>query len=223
MKKSLGICFLFVSVSLFGQNKPSSFGIITNYNFATTLDKNPQRPQDGTEQQQSRSGIGIGIYHRLELNKRFDLESSLSYQTKGFNTNQQFAYLGTDEYDNINFDNIYRYLDLNSNIQFKILKNRKFIPKVYAGLGVGYLLSYKLNIDVLPFNTDYPISEYVSNKPNLFSFFYTAGVQIDVNNKFTLGFELKNEIGNFINSGTMKAKHWIWSFKMCYNLSDILG
>lgn len=217
----LGACIL-VTNMVFSQSRKHSFGLTTNYNWAAFIYKNPQNPQDGRSQTQALKGVGIGLYHRFMIYNSLDIESSLSYQRKGYRQENQIQDWTGGSVSNFEFNNVFNFIDFYSLIQYKIIKGKKIIPKIFYGLGVGYLSSYKLWIDNWALNDMPPDSYFINTKPHNFSFFYVAGVQIDIRDKFSLGFEHKHDIGNFIKSEDIKAKNWLWDIKLSYNLKDIL-
>jgi hypothetical protein len=207
------------------QTRDANWRIGASYtrNFAAQINYNPSSPQNGKFQWNYLPADGFGIFAEKDYrNRRLTLAMGGTYQTKGYRETIQTAFIGIPEsYREGTYGNRFRYLTVESNVKYNLVKDMLVIPSVFVGANVNRLLSYEMGSDVFPINTSRPFTQY--GKFRDWSLGYNIGVGATFNQLLIIEGKLQKDLTPIHDENDLQVWNWVWSLNVKVNILGVLA
>ena len=217
MKKVFLILLLLNAINVFSQNY---FSVINKFNWATQLNIDPTKPEDGTFQWAWLPSYGVGIAYQRDIFKNTAVRLGTNYVRKGCQEDSQFEFFGlSDTYQERTLKNYFDYIGVDILLKRYLSKPRFLRPYAYAGGRADYLLKTKMASLIWPQTLSEPYKSY--NNFNKLSGGWLFGLGTEINQVLFLEFEVNKDLTKVINIERLVVKNWVWSLNLGININEL--
>lgn len=207
MKKVVCVSFalLCTAMSLFSQHL--NWGVVSGFNSATQLVRNPSKPEDGTFQFNSLSTWGLDGFAEKQILNHLNAQVRAGYQQKGLKT--QLQTLGDNGLVYLEPEGHFHYINLD--MIAKLHLNKENInPFLMAGFRGEYLVKKTENM-VPPFYEGYDTYKNIGLS-------LIAGLGAEFNNTVSLAFETNLDLVNPVKTETTSVRNLVFSGTIGINI-----
>lgn len=217
MRKSVVIFVSLLIVSLSTKSQIINYGLSPQFNIATQLVKNPEKPEDGTFQWNSINTFGVTAFAEIEHVKYLNSLIRLGYSRKGFVDPVQLG-IGNNDVEEKKVKSTFDYLNLD--LLGKVhLDKEQINPYLLGGIQASYLL-FK---DMEEFPDLYTMSQFPDYETyKKFSVSYMVGAGVEVHKLMSLDFSMNMDFINPVRTDELRVRNWVWTAGLNININKII-